>query len=105
MACAADIPNRVRGGSEGSEVCAARRYEGHGLSQPDATAAEHDNTSTDKLLYIRDEAAAMLSISLPTLDRLTKRGEIHPTRVGRRVCFCQYELETFSGRRTRWVTQ
>jgi excisionase family DNA binding protein len=57
-----------------------------------------------KLLYSRTEAAQKLGISTVTLDRLVKHGNLLPNRIGRRVTFSPWQLETFVTRRTQ-VTQ
>jgi DNA-binding transcriptional MerR regulator len=48
-----------------------------------------------KLAYNRREAAAMLSISEPTLDRLAERGLLRPSRATRRPLYSIAELERF----------
>jgi excisionase family DNA binding protein len=58
--------------------------------------------STDKLLIGRKEAAQKLSVSCPTLDRLVKNGNLTANRVGRRVLFSQWSLDTFT-RRTQVI--
>jgi len=57
-----------------------------------------------KMLYSRTEAALKLGISTVTLDRLVKHGGLLPNRIGRRVTFSPWQLETFVTRRTQ-VTQ
>ena len=49
----------------------------------------------DKVAYSRKEAAAFLGVSLPTLDRLTKRGLLEPSRATRRPIFLRADLERF----------
>jgi len=48
-----------------------------------------------KLAVGRKEAAAMLSISVETLDRLVKRGLLRPSRATRRPLFSVKDLEQF----------
>ena len=53
---------------------------------------------TEKLLYGRKETAAMLGISLVTLDRLLRTGKgPRAKRIGSRVLFSQPELARFTG--------
>ena len=54
-----------------------------------------DGARFTKLAYTRDDAASMLGISLPTLDRLTKSGLIRPSRAIRRPLFPHAELVRF----------
>ena len=51
--------------------------------------------SQSKLAFNRREAAAMLSISPPTLDRLTERGLLRPSRATRRPLYSVAELQRF----------
>lgn len=49
-----------------------------------------------KLAYSRTEAAKMLGFKHPaTVDRLVKRGLLHPSRATRRPMFLLEELERF----------
>lgn len=48
-----------------------------------------------KLAYSRNEAAKALGISPATIDRLTKRGLLHPSRATRRPLYPQWEIERF----------
>lgn len=48
-----------------------------------------------KLAYGREEAADALAVSPATIDRLVKRGLLHPCRATRRVLFSRAELERF----------
>ena len=50
---------------------------------------------TPKLALTRVEAAAALNISPATLDRLTKRGLLHPCRALRRPLYAVEELKRF----------
>ena len=51
---------------------------------------------TDKLLYSRKEAAALLNISYITVDRLVKAGKLPCRRLGRRVLFNLPALQAFA---------
>ena len=53
-----------------------------------------------KLGYSRKEAAALLSISKETLDKLVKRGLLSPCVVFRRKIFSRAELERFLAEHT-----
>lgn len=48
-----------------------------------------------KLALTWEEAASALSISLATLDRLTERGLLKPSRVTRRPLYPLFEIERF----------
>jgi excisionase family DNA binding protein len=50
----------------------------------------------DKLLFGKREAAAMLSISVRTLDRLLASGHIRHRRVGKKVLISRIEIEKFA---------
>jgi excisionase family DNA binding protein len=52
----------------------------------------------ERLLYSREEAAAMLSIAASTLDVAIGRGLLRAVRKGRRVLIHKAELERFSRR-------
>ncbi len=49
--------------------------------------------STAKILYMRSEAAEMLSISVSSLDMMIGRGMLRVVRKGRRVLVHKSELE------------
>jgi excisionase family DNA binding protein len=51
-----------------------------------------------KILLGRKESAALLSISLRTLDSLLSRREIVARRIGRRLLISRTELERFARR-------
>lgn len=53
---------------------------------------------TEKLLYSRMEASALLSVSLRTLINLVNRGELPVRRIGRRVMIHRAALEQFARR-------
>lgn len=48
-----------------------------------------------KLAYSRIEAAEALGVSAITVDRLVKRGLLHPSRATRRPLFPVWEIERF----------
>lgn len=48
-----------------------------------------------RLAYSRKEAAGVLGVSAPTIDRLTKRGLLRPSRATRRPLYSRVELERF----------
>jgi len=52
----------------------------------------------EKILYGRREAAAILSISLRTLDGLVAAKQLPVRRVGRRTLFPRQALEAFARR-------
>jgi hypothetical protein len=56
---------------------------------------EITNTPTPKLALTREEAADALGLSAPTVDRLTKRGLLRPSRATRRPLYSILELERF----------
>ena len=49
----------------------------------------------EKLAYTRREAAYVISQSPATLDRLTERGLLHPSRATRRPLYTREELLRF----------
>ena len=48
-----------------------------------------------KLALTREEAADSLGVSAITVDRLAKRGLLHPSRATRRPLYPVWELERF----------
>ena len=56
---------------------------------------DKDKPRAARLAYSRKEAAGLLGISEPTLDRLVKRGLIRPSRALRRPLFTEEELKKF----------
>jgi DNA-binding transcriptional MerR regulator len=52
-------------------------------------------TNTLRLAFSRVEAAEILGISAPSVDRLTKRGLLRPSRATRRPLYSKTELERF----------
>ncbi|MDP0497440.1 MAG: helix-turn-helix domain-containing protein [Verrucomicrobiota bacterium JB024] len=56
----------------------------------------HDHSNnTARLSYNRDEASEILGLSPATVDRLTKRGLLRPSRATRRPMYPRWELERF----------
>ncbi|WOO42362.1 helix-turn-helix domain-containing protein [Rubellicoccus peritrichatus] len=52
-------------------------------------------TSKARLAYTREEAAAVLGLSPVSIDRLTKRGLLRPSRATRRPLYPITEIERF----------
>lgn len=48
-----------------------------------------------RLAYSRLETADILGVSAPTIDRLTKRGLLRPSRATRRPLYSKAEIERF----------
>lgn len=48
-----------------------------------------------KLAYTRDEAAAQLGVAAVTIDRLTERGLLRPSRATRRPLYSHDEMQRF----------
>jgi DNA-binding transcriptional MerR regulator len=48
-----------------------------------------------RLAYSRVETAEILGVSAPTVDRLTKRGLLLPSRATRRPLYSMREIERF----------
>ena len=55
-------------------------------------------TTAEKILYSRQEAAELLSLSLRSLVVLIDRGELPVRRIGRRVLVPRASLEAFARR-------
>jgi excisionase family DNA binding protein len=55
---------------------------------------------TEKVLYTRNEAAHLLSVSIATLDRLIANKFLLVRRVGRRVLIHQGEIMKFARKDT-----
>jgi len=53
------------------------------------------STEVPKLALTREEAASALGISAATIDRLTERGLLKPSRATRRPLFPVSEIERF----------
>ena len=60
------------------------------MKTPDVTAGRQI-----KLALTRKEAAAALGVSPITVDRLTKRGLLNPSRATRRPLYPVWEIERF----------
>lgn len=45
-----------------------------------------------RLAYTREEAAALIGVTPSTIDRMVKRGLLHPSRATRRPLFLHEEL-------------
>jgi hypothetical protein len=56
---------------------------------------ESSTEHNDRLAYTREEAARVLGQSPATIDRLARRGLLHPSRATRRPIYPHWELERF----------
>jgi DNA-binding transcriptional MerR regulator len=56
---------------------------------------ENKNSSVPKLALTRVEAAQALGVSVVSIDRLTKRGLLRPSRATRRPLYSVKEIERF----------
>ena len=54
-----------------------------------------DQPRSLRLAFSRVETAELLGISAPSVDRLTKRGLLRPSRATRRPLYSKTELERF----------
>ena len=54
----------------------------------------------EQVLLRRKDAAGVVSVSLPTLDKLIRRGQVKAIRVGRAVLIPRSSLERFAERGT-----
>ena len=52
-------------------------------------------SDTNRFGYTREEAAIVLGQSPATIDRLARRGLLHPSRATRRPIYTRWELERF----------
>ncbi len=59
------------------------------------TTQVHANLTIPKLALSRNEAAEALGVSAVTIDRLTKRGKLNPSRATRRPLYSVKEIERF----------
>ena len=68
------------------------------------TKTENATTNVPKAALSTREAAAYLSISLPTLFRLTRAGELAHVRIGRAIRYRPEDLDAFLSARstTKW---
>jgi hypothetical protein len=57
--------------------------------------SEQTSTPAPKLALTRDEAAKAIGQSAVTIDRLTKRGLLRPSRATRRPVYPIWEIERF----------
>jgi len=51
----------------------------------------------EQVLLRRKDAAGVVSVSLPTLDKLIRQGQVKAIRVGRAVLIPRSSLERFGG--------
>jgi hypothetical protein len=58
-------------------------------------APDTKQSSSRRLALSRDEAADVLGVSIVTIDRLTLRGLLRPSRATRRPLYPIWELERF----------
>jgi len=58
-----------------------------------------------RLAFSRVETAEMLGYSPPTIDRLTKRGLLHPSRATRRPLYSKAEIERFLKETSKQILQ
>jgi ribosomal protein S20 len=69
------------------------------LSKSDAVGSSSTNTETktriEKKGYKRAEAATYLGVAKITIDRLTKRGLLHPSRALRHPIYSRDDLDRF----------
>jgi hypothetical protein len=56
---------------------------------------DHSSLPTPKLALTREEAAKAIGQSAVTIDRLTKRGLLNPSRATRRPVYPVWEIERF----------
>lgn len=56
---------------------------------------EHNRKSSGKLALSRHETADALGVSAVTVDRLTSRGLLRPSRATRRPLYPLWEIERF----------
>jgi hypothetical protein len=54
-----------------------------------------DNSGQARLAYTRTEVAEILGVTPVTVDRLTRRGLLKPSRATRRPLYPTWELERF----------
>ena len=55
----------------------------------------NSNQKHERLAYTRAEAAQILGLSTISIDRLTKRGLLNPSRATRRPLYTKTELQRF----------
>jgi hypothetical protein len=59
------------------------------------TTPDNEKSHAPKLALTREEAGECLGLSPITVDRLTKRGLLHPSRATRRPLYPVWEIERF----------
>jgi len=64
----------------------------------------HATSNVPKLALTRTEAAEALGVSAVTIDRLTKRGKLRPSRATRRPIYSVKEIERFLKATTETAT-
>ena len=62
------------------------------------------NEKHERLAYTRVEAAKMLGLSTISIDRLTKRGLLNPSRATRRPLYIKEELQRFLKETSKKIT-
>jgi hypothetical protein len=67
------------------------------------TTPEQISVFPPKLALTREEAAKAIGQSAVTVDRLTKRGLLHPSRATRRPIYPIWEIERFLRETSREV--
>jgi excisionase family DNA binding protein len=63
---------------------------------PDRIPETHAIPPSEKLMFGKREAAALLSIGVRTLDRLLAAGRIRHKRVGKKILISRIEIEKFA---------
>lgn len=66
---------------------------------------DNSDSRLPKLALSREDAAKALGVSAPTIDRLTKRGLLKPSRATRRPLYRVSDLERFLCETTASVDQ
>lgn len=56
---------------------------------------DYTSTAKTRLALTREEAGAALGVHANTVDRLAKRGLLHPSRATRRPLYPVWEIERF----------
>jgi hypothetical protein len=65
------------------------------IQDRDVNTEERESAAPPKLALTRAEAARALGVSAVTIDRLTKRGLLRPSRATRRPLYSVKEIERF----------
>lgn len=63
---------------------------------PERTPETHVIPPSEKLMFGKRDAAALLSIGVRTLDRLIASGRIRHKRVGKKILISRTEIEKFA---------